>query len=317
MTTGQIGHDELNSISLNQIHIFLVAASRENFSRAARELKLTQAYVSKIISGLEEKTGVKLFNRSLSYVKLTAAGRNLYEEWSRVYRKILDSVDISLEIQKDSFDILRIGDNSELKGNIYLCPIIQSYQEDHKEIFLKYDQESFVLLVEDLLFGKYDMVFCSAMQIPELERAGLKWKIIFPDKLCVALSKDHPLVVNGDFTLDDLNHESFVLINKEIWPAYYDTVERIMVRHGVSIQKMYYVDNTHSAFIATLCKKGVWICDRMFYPSYDCYLEKYDIYGELGGVVAAWDEKNQNPHIKKFIKYIQFYLNTNKSVEKP
>ena len=62
---------------LSAVRVFEAAARHEHFTAAADELGMTQAAVSYQIRALEERVGVKLFERSKGRVKLTDAGRRL------------------------------------------------------------------------------------------------------------------------------------------------------------------------------------------------------------------------------------------------
>ena len=58
---------------LSAIRVFEAAARHEHFTAAAEELGMTQAAVSYQIRALEERVGVKLFERSKGRVQLTDA----------------------------------------------------------------------------------------------------------------------------------------------------------------------------------------------------------------------------------------------------
>lgn len=58
--------------------VFVMAAEKENFSRAAEELHMTQPAVSQYIRSLEEMVGARLLERSNKYVRLTQAGEIVY-----------------------------------------------------------------------------------------------------------------------------------------------------------------------------------------------------------------------------------------------
>jgi DNA-binding transcriptional LysR family regulator len=58
---------------------FATVARVGSFTRAARELSLTQSAVSHAIRGLEDELGVILFRREGRTVRLTAGGRYLAE----------------------------------------------------------------------------------------------------------------------------------------------------------------------------------------------------------------------------------------------
>ena len=57
-----------------QLECFLSVAEHLNFSKASRELKITQPAVSHQIQALEEELEVKLFSRTSKSVSLTPEG---------------------------------------------------------------------------------------------------------------------------------------------------------------------------------------------------------------------------------------------------
>jgi len=73
---------------LNALRAFQVAARHQSFSRAAQELSVTHGAVSRQVRGLEEFLGVKLFERQIRKVLLTAEGQQLYAETSPAMEQI-------------------------------------------------------------------------------------------------------------------------------------------------------------------------------------------------------------------------------------
>lgn len=67
-------------MDLNRLGLFARVARHRNFRRAALELGLSPASVSEAVRDLEERLGVRLFNRTTRSVALTEAGARLLEE---------------------------------------------------------------------------------------------------------------------------------------------------------------------------------------------------------------------------------------------
>lgn len=65
--------------SISTLIAFQTAARLGNFSRAAEELRTSQSAVSRHIAGLEERMSSRVFQRSRTGVRLTEAGKRLYE----------------------------------------------------------------------------------------------------------------------------------------------------------------------------------------------------------------------------------------------
>ena len=73
---------------LNALKAFESAARSESFTRAAEELCVTQAAISRQVKALEATIGIKLFNRERQRLVMTSAGR----EYLTVIRDALDRI---------------------------------------------------------------------------------------------------------------------------------------------------------------------------------------------------------------------------------
>ena len=80
----------LDSLSLDQLRIFVAAADEGSFSAAARKLNRVQSAVSDLVARLEANIGVPLFDRSGRYPILTKEGVVLLGD----ARSILSGVDV-------------------------------------------------------------------------------------------------------------------------------------------------------------------------------------------------------------------------------
>ena len=63
----------------NSLVVFEAAARHLNFTRAAKELGVTQAAVSRQMQLLEDHLGTAMFQRIPRHLKLTPAGQRLYK----------------------------------------------------------------------------------------------------------------------------------------------------------------------------------------------------------------------------------------------
>src|SRR6201986_1470196 len=78
---------------LSALRAFEAAARHLSLTRAAAELHVTPGALSHQIRGLEELLGVKLFERKVRAIALTAAGRQLYPGLQTGFGHIREAVE--------------------------------------------------------------------------------------------------------------------------------------------------------------------------------------------------------------------------------
>lgn len=86
----------LSSMSIERLHglsVFVRAAEASSFTAAAHTLGTTPSAVSKSVTRLEARLGVKLFQRSTRAVMLTVEGRAYYERIASQVRELEEAAD--------------------------------------------------------------------------------------------------------------------------------------------------------------------------------------------------------------------------------
>ena len=79
----------LDGVTLDQLRTFIAAVDEGSFSAAGRKLRRAQSVVSQTLANLEAQLGLKLFDRSARYPRLTEEGRSLLAD----ARLVADNVD--------------------------------------------------------------------------------------------------------------------------------------------------------------------------------------------------------------------------------
>jgi DNA-binding transcriptional LysR family regulator len=79
----------LDGVTLDQLRTFIAAVDEGSFSAAGRKLRRAQSVVSQTLLNLEAQLGVRLFDRSERYPRLSEEGRSLLAD----ARAVADDVD--------------------------------------------------------------------------------------------------------------------------------------------------------------------------------------------------------------------------------
>src|SRR5688572_7256435 len=124
--------------TVDMMRAFVRVAQRQGFAKAARELRVSPATVTKQIAALEERIGVRLFDRTTRRVALTEAGR-VYLERCLECLQAFDDADASVsELSAAPRGRLRISAPVELHAHLpaVLGPFMRTYPQISVELQL-------------------------------------------------------------------------------------------------------------------------------------------------------------------------------------
>ncbi|WP_295807457.1 LysR family transcriptional regulator [uncultured Nitratireductor sp.] len=121
-------------IPLNALRVFEVAMRQGSFTKAAEELRVTQAAVSHQIARLEDRLGAALFLRASGGLVPTDEGRLLYP----VLEHGLDGIARTLSriTGRRDVELLKVGVNTTFALG-WLLPRLAAFQNAHPEIDLR------------------------------------------------------------------------------------------------------------------------------------------------------------------------------------
>ena len=120
--------------STSALRVFVVAAQRKSFSRAADDLGLTQGGVSRAIRSIEVLVGRDLFERSPRGVVLTQAGLEYFQHVEAVLADLV-AAGRQLGDYETSSQSLHVATLPSL-GSIWLAPRLYRFAARHPEISL-------------------------------------------------------------------------------------------------------------------------------------------------------------------------------------
>ena len=105
-------------LEVSSIKIFLEVAADCSMTRAAESLGLTQPAISSVIKKMETSLGVDLFTRETRPMRLTKAGRALYNRGPALIKEI-DRLAGSISLAGNCGDLdLRLGCSDGIAANL-------------------------------------------------------------------------------------------------------------------------------------------------------------------------------------------------------
>jgi len=214
--------------TLRQLEILEAVARCGSFSRAARDVHLTQPAVSMQIKQLEESLGMPLFEHFGKQIHLTEAGRETLET-ARAISHELDNLAHSLaDLQGLKGGTLAVSVAST--ASYFMARLVALFRQVHPDVRISLNVVNRATLLEHLAANSIDL---AVMGRPP-EGLGLSAEPFMENPLVVIASPGHPLADVTDIPLARLGQES--LIGRETGSGTRGAVEKVFAEQGLALR---------------------------------------------------------------------------------
>lgn len=179
-----------------------------SFTKAAEILGYTQSAISQMISSLEKEMSIKLLYRSKRGVQLTPEGEEVYPFIQKLLtQQILLSEKVT-QINHLESGVVRIGAYASISRH-WLPKIIKQFQAQYPKVKFVIHQGDYTTITQWISNGEVDFGFIS----PDAP-SGYESELVVQGKFVAVLPKPHRLSQQVSVTLQDLQHESLLLIEE-------------------------------------------------------------------------------------------------------
>ena len=291
---------DISNLTFKHIQIFLAAAKYENFSQAANALNVTQPLISRTISLLEQELGFPLFTRERRRVILSPAGRNLYDQWQRLYSFMEKSLESAYSIHA-SRSILTISDDWISSKSKYLIPISNVYSAQHPEVELHIDQMSPGDIVAAVTTGLSDVGFLMEPELVRLKGTDTEQRVLSESPFCADLAPSHPLFNRDRLTLQDFEGVPITLMSNSVGSIYTKAIMDLFLRAGVTPYVTSYVASNASLDFARITGASGAVIVNDMVPLIEG-TRRLPILGTRTNLSIFWSRRNTNPNLPAFIQ---------------
>lgn len=124
--------------TLDDMRLFAKVVELKSFTAAADYLKISRALLSRRISGLEQRIGVRLLNRTTRRLNLTEGGATYYQYCRKVIETALEAEESISAIKNEPVGLLRVT-MPILFGQDILAPLLGEFRSRYPGIHLEMD----------------------------------------------------------------------------------------------------------------------------------------------------------------------------------
>jgi DNA-binding transcriptional LysR family regulator len=288
-------------MTLTNIRYFIEAARYENFTEAARTLFVSQPSFSKQIALVEKEVGVPLFFRVNRGVRLTPAGRYLYDQLKDLVSHAEMAFEHAREIGRNAEGVLSVGILEGQEVNSIIAKRLNAFTEAFPGLDLRYERSSFSRLRKGLESGHYDLVITLSFEIEYMP--GTLHETIVPSQGAIAINRRNAKAAVEDLTLDMLTEENFVVITPEESPNGYMIMLKQCSKYGFVPRIVRQLSSLENLLLSVEAGTGIALLDRNTRLEKDSSVRIVPIpNSDSSHVCAVWLECNRNPLVRELAR---------------
>lgn len=187
-------------MNLSQLYYFKKLAEVRHYSRAAKELFISQPTLSSAISSLEKDLGVSLFVREGRSIQLSEYGSVFYEYVRAALRELDDGLAALRSHQLTLHGTINLGAIFTVQDD-YLPQLLKGFcQNVGNSVLIKTYQNFTNALTKQLHEGTIDVAFCGRRE----NESDISYHPLTYYDLKFCVQKDHPLADREKVSLDDI-----------------------------------------------------------------------------------------------------------------
>ncbi len=239
----------MRNVTLRQMRVFAAVARHLSFTRAARELHLTQPAVSQQVKLLQQEVGLPLFEQIGRKVRLAPAGEELLRYVNQAIELLSEAAESLAAMRGLKRGVLKLGAVSTAK---YFAPsLLSAFTPAYPEVTIKFAVGNREEIVKQLGGNDIDLVIMGRPP-RELETVAEPFA---KHPLVIIASPAHPLSGKRRIALKQLATEQFII--REEGSGTRASMERVFRERGVAFRTSMEVSSNETIKQAVMAGMGI------------------------------------------------------------
>lgn len=239
----------MRNVTLRQMRVFAAVSRYRSFTRAARELHLTQPAISQQVKLLESEIGLPLLEHIGRQIHLTAAGNELLRYATQVTDLLRDAGETFAAMRGLKRGVLQLGAVSTAK---YFAPsLLSAFAPAYPEVTIRFVVGNREEIIRALAANEIDMVI---MGRPPRELVTVA-EPFAKHPLVIIAAPDHPLATKRRIPLQRLASEKFII--REAGSGTRASMEHVFKKSGVAFRTSMEVSSNETIKQAVMAGMGI------------------------------------------------------------
>lgn len=221
---------------MDKLEYVLTLAEERNLTRAASRLYISQPTLTNYLNRLEEELGIRLFDRTVQPIQITAAGQIYIEDKKKIQRREL-ALRSKLDSLKRKGQTFAVG-VPPVRAAYDLPLVISQFMDRHPLLNLRIDNRMEEELEKDLAAGQIDVsIGMLSLAYPNVHYDLLHEDVLFllvpRGSSCVADLPPDEGTPNNPYALDPDRLSEMTMLLPRVGGGHYRYAMQMMERHGI------------------------------------------------------------------------------------
>ena len=302
---------DIRNISLGQIHYFIKVAEYGNITKAAAFFNLTQPTLSKKIMSMEEQLDLQLFIRGKKAIRLTPAGRYLYEQWKDSVGRLEENVQHAHILQQGYTKQIVLACMDSFRPDLFMLPLVDRFRESYPDVLIRIESDSAQDIRKMLIHGEADVIFSVLYDFKEKEMENIAWTRLGKCTHAACMKKENPLSQKECLQIGDMKQSDFLCISPMQLPEYIQEVQRVCRKGGFLPNITNYVSSANSLTLNLMTDNDVFLCDRYYADMKEEEHCLIPISDTESGFIMAWRKDSGYAYCDIFVQFALEYMKEN------
>ena len=241
-------------MKLQALRLFLRIMELGSLAAAAQSLNMSQSAASRLLSGLEHGTGLRLFHRDRMRLVPTTEGTSFFAEVRRVLVAIDDLPRVAERVASGTRVRLRIVSMPRFAASL-LAPAVADFHRHHPEVDVA------IIHRRELELAIANQSFDLGIGALPLDNPGVEAQPLLSLPAVVVLPARHPLARRKSLGARDLAAETLVVLGPGTQLRH--DVEAMFAAEGVAVRPKIVVDSLEFACRLVAQGAGIAIADSL------------------------------------------------------
>ena len=234
-----------------------------NYTRASKDLHISQPTLSLAVKRLEDEWGVQLLERNRATVELTEIGRDIVECISSALYDLDRAETLAKESLGTENSVINLGTIHAMQGKFWSQALFDFRSQSSFDLTINVTQAYSRELLRRLRAGQLDVAICSRVG----DMKGLQYNLCWSQSLVLGVNRNHPFAQKKNISLLELKDMELLSYNPN--SPVTKSLRTLAENYDLNVHYSYDDEITLSSIVAADASQVALFCYSFLISAFD------------------------------------------------